>query len=264
MCHTVLMQVPPPRSSHSFLLVPEEDCPSGKWKHKNEIWKQFFFFYRYISVTVLWTSRMLSLIMSATKCSSYPNSFVLPFVQLKVTALINLFSMRCRNTATEHASHSLTSLSVQSYFWQWLNINSEVYEKKVWAVPACWVLLSWVTENKLKLLKTKQKHFMSLINRLQQYTPKLLAVLFVWRFVLGFVHQHIYLSKHERYRWSGRVAVMENIKTVSHWEASTAGVIIQHMALHRLLKICFTGVSDIPTTISLIDAVKYASYIPEL
>lgn len=57
---------------------------------------------------------------------------------------------------------------------------------------------------------------------------------------------------------------MENIKTISHWEAGAAGVIIQHMAPHRLLKICFTGVSDIATTISLIDAVKYASYIPGL
>lgn len=57
---------------------------------------------------------------------------------------------------------------------------------------------------------------------------------------------------------------MENIKTISHWEASAAGVIIQHMALRRLLKICFTGVSDISTTISLIDVVKYAFYLSAL
>lgn len=60
------------------------------------------------------------------------------------------------------------------------------------------------------------------------------------------------------------MSVMENIKSFSHWEASAAGVIIQHMAPLRLLKTCFTGVSDISQTISLIDVAKYASYIPEL
>lgn len=53
-------------------------------------------------------------------------------------------------------------------------------------------------------------------------------------------------------------------QTISHWEASAAGVIIQHMAHLRLLKICFSGVSDISTTISLIDIVKYAPSISEL
>lgn len=57
---------------------------------------------------------------------------------------------------------------------------------------------------------------------------------------------------------------MENIKTVFHWEAGAAGVIIQHMALLRLRKICFSGVSDISTTISLIDVVKYAPSISKL
>lgn len=55
-----------------------------------------------------------------------------------------------------------------------------------------------------------------------------------------------------------------NIKTLSRWEAGAAGVIIQHMAHPRLLKICFSGVSDISTTISLIDVVKYAPAASEL
>lgn len=76
-------------------------------------------------------------------------------------------------------------------------------------------------------------------------------------------HQHNYLSKHEGSWWSGRVAVMKNIKTISQWETSAAAV-IQHMAHPRLLEICFTGVTDISTTISLIDVVKYAPFISEL
>lgn len=77
------------------------------------------------------------------------------------------------------------------------------------------------------------------------------------------VHQHNYLSKHEGSWWSGRVAVMKNIKTISQWETS-ASAVLQHMAHHRLLEICFTGVTDISTTISLIDVVKYAPHISEL
>ena len=46
--------------------------------------------------------------------------------------------------------------------------------------------------------------------------------------------------------------------------ASTAGAIMQHMAYRRLLKICFTEVSDISTTISLIDVLKYAPSVCEL
>lgn len=57
---------------------------------------------------------------------------------------------------------------------------------------------------------------------------------------------------------------MENIKTISHWEAGAAGLIIQHMAYPRLLEICFSGVSDISTTISLIDVVMYAPSVYEL
>jgi len=57
---------------------------------------------------------------------------------------------------------------------------------------------------------------------------------------------------------------MENIKTISHWEAAAAGVIIQHMAHPCLLKTCFSGVSDISTTIGLIDVVKYAPTFSEL
>lgn len=49
-----------------------------------------------------------------------------------------------------------------------------------------------------------------------------------------------------------------------HWEVSAASVIIQHMAHPHLLKICFNGVSDISTTISLIDVVKYAPKVSEL
>lgn len=56
---------------------------------------------------------------------------------------------------------------------------------------------------------------------------------------------------------------MKNIKTISQWETNAAAI-IQHMAHHRLLEICFTGVTDISTTISLIDVVKYAPYISEL
>lgn len=59
------------------------------------------------------------------------------------------------------------------------------------------------------------------------------------------------------------MAVMENIKTISHWEASAAGAITEHMAHPRLLKICFSGVSDISETISLIDVVKYAPAVSE-
>lgn len=56
---------------------------------------------------------------------------------------------------------------------------------------------------------------------------------------------------------------MKNIKTISQRETNAAAV-IQHMAHHRLLEICFTGVTDISTTIYLIDVVKYAPYISEL
>lgn len=56
---------------------------------------------------------------------------------------------------------------------------------------------------------------------------------------------------------------MKNIKTISQWEPGAAAV-IQHMAHPRLLEICFTGVTDISTAISLIDVVKYAHFISEL
>lgn len=75
------------------------------------------------------------------------------------------------------------------------------------------------------------------------------------------VNPHVYLSKHfggTLMTWKSDSYKIKNIKTIFHWEVSAAGAIIQHMADSRLLKMCFSGVSDISTTISLIDVVKYA------
>ena len=176
---------------------------------------------------------------------------------------------RCSSSSRRISVLDILVVSVEEMFFnRWLSISKRTSiltplcrrGRGISGVPGC-----LARERKRgKCPELVEEHFLLFFNAETQATVSLSSTC-VTSLTSG-VSRHMFTCQNsfEGSWWSGRVAVMENIETISHWEASAAGAIIQHMAPRRLLKICFSGVSDISATISLIDVVKYAPSVSEL